>query len=203
MPGAKGPNYVVKFRRLRERRTNYRLRYKLLKSGLPFFIVRRSLRYVYVSIAEPAIGGDKTLFTVSSKILRKYGFPALKNTSAAYLTGYIAGRMALQKGVEKAIVNLGYAWTKRASIPFAAAMGAIDAGLEIPLGEEKEVDWSRIRGEHIASYAERLREEDEELYKKRFSKYLEQGVKPEDLPKIFDEVLEKIKMEYGGVEDGE
>ncbi|HIQ12923.1 MAG TPA: 50S ribosomal protein L18, partial [Thermoprotei archaeon] len=48
---AKGPKYVVKFRRLRERRTNYKLRFALLKSGKPFFIVRRSLRYIYVSLS--------------------------------------------------------------------------------------------------------------------------------------------------------
>ncbi len=203
MPGAKGPTYKVKFRRLREWRTDYRLRYKLLKSKLPQFIVRRSLRYVYVSIAEPAIGGDKTLFTVSSKVLKKYGFPALKNTPAAYLTGYIAGRKALEKGVEKAIINLGYAWTKAASIPFAAAMGAIEAGLDIPLGEEKEIDMARIRGEHIAEYAKQLKEEDPEKYKRLFSKYLEAGVEPEKLPDLFDEVFEKIKEEYGGDVDGE
>ncbi len=202
MPGAKGPTFKVKFRRLRERRTDYRLRYKLLKSGLPQFIVRRSLRYVYVSISEPMIGGDKTLFTVSSKILEKYGFPSLKSIPAAYLTGYIAGRIALDKGVEKAIVNLGYAWTKKASIPFAAATGAIDAGLEIPLGEEKLIDMSRIRGEHIANYASLLKKNDPDSYNSRFSKYLEKGVSPESLPNIFDEVLKKIREEFGGVEDG-
>ncbi len=200
---AKGPKYVVKYRRLRERRTDYKLRYKLLKSGKPLFIVRRSLRYVYVSIAKPKIGGDETVLTVSSKILSKYNFYGLKNTPAAYLTGYIAGRLALAKGVDEAIVNLGYAWTKRASIPFAAVMGARDAGLNVPLGEEKEVDFSRIRGEHIAEYAKLLKTENPELYKHRFSKYLEKGIEPEKLPELFDKVFEYIKKEYGGVEDGE
>jgi len=200
---AKGPKYVVKFRRLRERRTNYKLRFALLKSGKPFFIVRRSLRYIYVSLSKPKIGGDETLLTVSSKILLKYGFYGLKNLSAAYLTGYIAGRLALKKGVEEAIINLGYAWTKRASIPFAAAMGAREAGLNIPLGKEKYVDMSRLRGEHIANYAKYLKEQNIDLYNRKFSKYIELGIFPENLPELFDKVFNEIKKDYGGESNGE
>ncbi len=189
MPGAKGPKYMVPFRRKREFRTDYRLRYKLLKSGLPFFIVRRSNRYITVSLAVPEIGGDKTLFTVSSKVLyKKYGWYGLKNIPAAYLTGLIAGKKALEMGIKKAVINLGYAFTKRASIPFAAAMGARDAGLDIPMGEEALVDESRIRGVHIAEYAKRLKESDPDLYRVRFSKYLAIGFDPVEIPKRFDEL---------------
>ncbi len=193
MPGAKGPKYMVPFRRKREFKTDYRLRYKLLKSGLPFFIVRRSNRYISVSISVPEIGGDKTLFTVSSKILqKKYGWYGLKNTPAAYLTGLIAGKKALSMGIKKAVINLGMAFTKRASIPFAAAMGARDAGLEVPMGEEALVDESRIRGEHIAEYAKMLKESNPDLYKMRFSKYLANGFDPTKIPEKFDEVKEAI-----------
>ncbi len=200
MGRAKGPTYRVPYRRKREHRTDYRLRMELLKSKKPFFIVRRSNRYITISISVPAIGGDKTLFTVSSKELaKKYGWIGLKNTPAAYLTGLLAGKKALEMGVKEAVVNLGYAWSKRASIPFVAAMGAVDAGMEIPIGEKAMVDESRIRGEHIAEYAKMLKETDPDLFKRRFSKYLEAGVDPVDIPKRFDDVKEKI---LGG-EDGE
>jgi len=193
MPGAKGPKYMVPFRRKREFKTDYRLRYKLLKSGLPFFIVRRSNRYITVSISVPEIGGDKTLFTVSSKILqKKYGWYGFKNTPAAYLTGLIAGKKALSMGIKKAVINLGMAFTKRASIPFAAAMGARDAGLDVPMGEEALVDESRIRGEHISEYAKMLKESNPDLYKMRFSKYLANGFDPTKIPEKFDEVKEAI-----------
>jgi len=193
MPGAKGPNYMVPFRRKREFKTDYRLRYKLLKSGLPYFTVRRSNRYITVSVAVPEVGGDRTLFTVSSKILmKKYGWYGLKNTPAAYLTGLIAGKKAVSMGVKKAVINLGLAFTKRASIPFAAAMGARDAGLEIPMGEEAFVDESRIRGEHIAEYAKMLRESDPELFKRRFSQYLAVGFDPLKIPEKFEEVRRAI-----------
>jgi len=195
---AKGPTYKVPFRRRREVRTDYRLRYKLLKSRKPLFTVRRSLRYVYVQITSPKVGGDETLLTVSSKILRdKYGWYGLKNVPAAYLTGFIAGKLALKKGIKEAILNLGYAWNKNASIPYAAVMGAIDAGLEIPLGDDAYVDESRIKGEHIASYAKLLKESNRELYEKRFSVYLKMGIDPENIPKIFEEVKNKIIEELG------
>ena len=189
--------YLNKFRRLRERSTKYKLRYKLRKSGKPLFIVRRSLRYVYVSLALPDVGGDKTLFTISSKRLLKYGFYGLKNLPAAYLTGYIAGKEAIKRGVNEAIINLGYAWTKKASIPFAAAMGARDAGLNIPIGEEKMVDWDRIRGKHIAEYSVMLKNEDPEMFRRRFSKYLSMGVDPSMIPDLFDKALNMIRSEYG------
>ncbi len=198
---AKGPNYIIPFRRKREGRTDYRLRYALLKSGKPLFIVRRSNRYVTVSIAIPEVGGDRTLFTVSSKVLAsKYGWKAgLKNTPAAYLTGLIAGRKAIEMGIKEAIINLGYAWSKKASIPFAAAMGARDAGLNIPIGEKALVNESRIRGEHIAEYARILKERDIEEFKKRFSDYLRRGMDPEDIPKMFEEVKNMI---LGGGDSG-
>lgn len=193
MPGAKGPKYIVPYRRKREFKTDYKLRYKLLKSGLPFFVVRRSNNYITVSISIPEIGGDKTLFTISSKVLRKkYGWYGLKNTPAAYLTGLLAGKMAVDMGIKRAVLNLGLAFTKRASIPFAAVMGARDAGLDIPIGEEALVDEDRIRGVHIAEYAKMLREGDPDLYKARFSKYLANGFDPEKIPEKFDEVREAI-----------
>ena len=196
MGRAKGSRYIVPYRRLRERRTDYRHRKELLKSGKSLFIVRRSGKYITISISSPSIGGDKTIFSITSKDLaKKYKWIGLKNIPAAYLTGLLAGKKALETGIREAIVNLGVAWTKKASIPFAAAMGARDAGLNIPLGEDILVEESRIRGEHIANYAKLLKQENIELFKKRFSKYLKVGVDPTTLPDLLDEEKKKILSE--------
>jgi len=56
-----------------------------------------------------------------------------------------------------------------------------------------EVSEERIRGEHVASYAQSLEQQDPETYKKVFSKYLERGLEPKNLPSHFQEVLSKIK----------
>lgn len=193
MGRAKGPKSAVLFRRRREGRTDYRLRKKLLLSGKPLFTVRRSNRYILVMIAQPSIGGDNIRVGVSSKILaKKYGWVNLKNIPAAYLTGLIAGIKAMKKGIKGAVINLGRAWSKKASIPFAAAMGAIDAGFNIPVGEEALVPEDRIRGEHIANYARHLKENNPEMFKKRFSRYIKAGIDLENLPKLFEETREKI-----------
>lgn len=190
-------SFIIKFRRLREGKTDYKLRKALLKSGKPLFTVRKSNRYIYVSLVKPGVGGDITLFTVCSKVLAtKYGWKVgLKNTPAAYLTGLLAGKLATKMGITEAVVNLGLAWSKKASRPFAAAMGAIEAGLKINVGKEVIVDAARIRGEHIANYARYLRKTNEELYKRRFSRYLSAGIDVENLPKLFDKVHELIKRD--------
>ena len=197
MGRAKGPKYIVSYRGLREKRTDYRLRKELLKSGKPFFIVRRSNKYITISIVSPLIGGDKTIFSISSKVLaEKYGWIGLKNISAAYLTGLLAGKLALEKGVEEAVINLGLAWSKKASVPFAAAMGARDAGLDISIGEKALVDQSRIKGEHIAEYAKLLKKENPDLFKKKFSKYLKTNIDPAKLPNLFEKVRKMILSSY-------
>jgi len=184
------------FRRRREARTNYRLRKKLIMSGLPIVNVIRSLRYIYVSFVDPKPKGDVTIASANSKELKKrFGLISVKNLPAAYLIGLLAGFRAKKAGIKKAILNLGVAWSKKASIPFAVAQGINDAGVEVPIGEEAKVDWSRIRGEHIANYAKILRENDEETYKKRFSQYIKEGLDPLELPKKFDEIREVILRE--------
>ena len=193
MPRGKRETYIITFRRRREARTDYRERRKLILSPYPIYMVRRSLRYITVTFTSPRIGGDIHLVGTSSKeLLKRYNWVSGRNLPAAYLTGLIAGLKAKEKGIEKAVLSLGIAWTTAASIPFAAAQGSIEAGIEIPLGEEAEVDYERIRGVHIAQYAKALKEKDPEAYHRRFSRYLALGEDPEHLPERFDEVKRMI-----------
>ena len=186
----------LSFRRRREHRTNYRLRKKLILSGLPLFYVFRSLRYITVSFIIPKPEGDHTVAAACSKeLMKRFGLVSGKNLPAAYLTGLLAGARAKKAGISKAIINLGVTWSKKASIPFAAAQGARDAGIEIPIGEEALVDWKRIRGEHIANYAKLLKQTDIERYKRMFSQYLEKGLDPESLPEKFDQIREVLLKE--------
>jgi large subunit ribosomal protein L18 len=60
--------------------------------------------------------------------------------------------------------------------------------LEIPYKDKILPDEKRIRGEHVASYAESIKDK-----KKRFSKYIEKGLDPTELPKHFDAVVSKVK----------
>ena len=178
-----GPRYNVPFKRRIQARTDYRLRRSMILSKLPRLVTRGSLRYFSAQLVEALPEGDKTLVSVHSKELAKnFGWKApCENTPAAYITGILLGKRALSLGINKAILDIGLQKPTKGARIFAILKGAIDAGFNIPYSKEILPDDSRLMGEHIASYAKQLIESDQTLYETRFSKYLEKGLKPEDL----------------------
>ncbi|WP_338601073.1 50S ribosomal protein L18 [Sulfolobus tengchongensis] len=195
---ANGPNYKVKFRRRREGKTNYYRRYAYVVSKQIRFVVRITNKYVIVQVVKIDPKGDITLAAAHSiELVKKFGWKGdTNNTPAAYLTGYLAALRAMKKNINKCVADIGLHVPSKGARIFYAIKGAIDAGLKIPIGEVGIQD-SRIKGEHIAKYAEKLKNENPDLYNKLFSKYLERGLNPENLPSHFDEVLNKIKSSGG------
>ncbi len=178
-------------RRRKQGLTDYRVRLKLVKSGLPRLVVRKSNRYITIQVIESRAGGDKTLLTVTSKHLLKYGWRAsTKNLPAAYLTGFLAGLIAKKKGIEKAIVDLGLYTPVTWSRLFAAVKGFRDAGIEVPVSEEKLPDEERIKGTHIQEYFQMIKEKNIETT--QFSKSPEEVYST--LTKHFEEVKERIEQ---------
>lgn len=187
---ANGSNYKIPFRRRREGKTDYAARMKLVHYDKSRLVVRLSNAHATVQIIEYAPEGDITLASAVSKELPKFGYlGGTSNISGVYLTAYLAAKRALAEGVDNAILDIGLKSPIKGSKVFAALKGAIDAGLEVPHGDFIFPEDDRIRGEHIAAYAESL--DDEELNKK-FSKYLERGLNPVDLPENFDEAKKNI-----------
>ncbi|MEB3816878.1 MAG: 50S ribosomal protein L18 [Desulfurococcales archaeon] len=196
-----GPRYRVPWRRRREGKTNYYKRIKLIKSGKPRLVVRRTNKYIIVQVAEAKIEGDRMIAVAHSReLVKKYGWlGGTANTSAAYLTGLLAALRARRAGVSEAVLDIGLATPTPGSRVFAALKGALDAGLRVPHSPEILPGDDRIRGVHIAEWASRLSQEDPERYKRLFSQYLARGLKPEDLPKHFEEVVSRIKSEFSDI----
>ncbi|KYH41137.1 MAG: 50S ribosomal protein L18 [Candidatus Bathyarchaeota archaeon B26-2] len=195
---AKGPRYNVPFRRRREGKTDYRLRRRLVQSGLPRLVVRGSLKNIVVQVVEADIVGDRVVVSAHSReLVRDYGWRGpCGNIPAAYLTGQLCGYKALTKGVKEAVLDIGlHAPTKGARV-FAALKGFLDAGVMVRHGEEILPDEDRIRGQHIAEYAAQLSAEDKEAYVRMFSQYLANGLPPEELPKHFLQIKEKISERF-------
>lgn len=191
---AHGPKYRVKFRRIREGKTRYNKRLKLVKSGKPRLVVRRFSNTILAQIVVYHPEADETVVSASTADLKRLGWKAHGgNVPAAYLVGYLVAKRALAKGIKEAVLDIGFATPVRGTAPFAVLKGAIDAGLDVPHNEAAFPSEDRINGEHIAAYAKKLREEDPDRYKRQFSKYLEKGLNPEDLPKHFEEIFEKVK----------
>lgn len=182
----------VPYRRKREGRTHYKKRLKIVSSHKVRLVVRRSLRSINASFIEYSPKGDKVILTVNSRSLEKMGWKADSgNLPSAYLTGMLAGKKAMEKGIKNAILDLGLSNSTKGSRIYATLAGVIDAGLLIPVNEEVLPSKDRITGEHISKYAASLKD-DEQKYQKQFSGYIKKGIKPEDMVKNFNDVKGKI-----------
>ncbi|MCS7110583.1 MAG: 50S ribosomal protein L18 [Candidatus Caldarchaeum sp.] len=152
-----GPLVRMKPRRRRQGLTDYRKRLSLVKSGIERLVVRRSNRRIVVQLVKSKAGGDRTLLTVSSDVLSKYGWKAsFKSVPAAYLTGLLAGKKAVENGIEEAIVDLGLYRSVKGSRLYAVVKGAAEAGLQVPFDEEMLPDEDRIHGKHIVEYVGKI-----------------------------------------------
>ncbi len=145
-----GPRYHVKFRRRREGKTDYRLRLSLLRSGKPRLVVRRSNRNVNVQFFLYDEEGDQLAAQADSKELDDLGWSGhTGNTTAAYLTGLLAGTRAREAGLDEAVLDIGRQKPSPGGVLFAALNGAVDAGIDVPHGEGVFPSEDRIRGEHL------------------------------------------------------
>ena len=101
-----------------------------------------------VQILKPGISGDRVIASAHSRFLLKDGWKgSRKNIPAAYLTGYLAGKKAMSKGVNNAII---YSGTRKYTQRMAAVVkGVVDAGLKVPSDEETFPPEERINGEHL------------------------------------------------------
>ncbi|MCS7364264.1 MAG: 50S ribosomal protein L18 [archaeon GB-1867-035] len=196
---ARGARYRVPFRRRREGKTDYRKRMRMIISGKPRLVVRKTNKYIIAQLVEAKVEGDRVITSAHSSELKKYGWKAsFSNTPAAYLTGLLIGLKSVKAGVKEAIIDIGLHRPVKGARVFAVLKGAVDAGLEIPYGEEKLPSEERIKGEHIAKYALLLKENNPEKYERQFSIYLKSNLPPENLPTHFEEIKEKIMKEFRG-----
>ena len=189
---AKGSRYCTPFRRRREGKTDYRSRKALVLSGKPRLVARSTLKNVIAQIIAAKPYGDEVLVSAHSRELKKYEWKAhAGNLPSAYLTGLLCGLKAKAQGVKEVILDIGLHSPSKGARVFAMLKGVLDAGVHVPHSEEKLPDEKRIEGEHIAQYAESLASNPEE-YQSKFSKYLEQKLPPESLPKHFAKVKTEI-----------
>ena len=188
--------YTVKFRRSRIRKTDYRLRLKLLLSRKNRLVIRKSLNKIYLQLIKYEVSGDKVLFSLNSSGLRKYGWKyKLNNMPACYLTGLLFGLEAKKRKFEEAVLDIGMNISVAGSSLYSALKGVVDAGLLIPHNEKILPNEERIAGKHITDYTSLLKKEPEQ-YKKQFSSYLNKNADPEEMSKSFNETKQKILKEY-------
>jgi len=190
---AHGSRYKVALRRRREGKTDYGARLKLIALDKHRLVVRVTGNHTIAQIIDLELSGDQTLVSAGSQELKNMGWLGSgKNTSAAYLTGYLCGKKAVKEGIDAAVLDMGLQSSTKGSRVYAVLKGAIDAGLEIPYNDVVLPDEDRIKGEHIVQYAKSM---DKAEMEKKFSQYLEKGLSPLEIPDHFQTIKEKIDKE--------
>ena len=140
--------YSKILRRLREEKTNYKKRGTMLMGKHDFITVNITNENTQVQILKPGMAGDRVLAYAHSRYLLGKGWKgSRKSISAAYLTGYLAGKKALIQNVTDAILYTG---TRKYTQRMAAALkGVIDAGVTVPADSDTFPPNERINGEHL------------------------------------------------------
>ncbi len=184
----KSKAHPIKFRRKRNKRTNYRKRMKYLSSNQPRLVIRTSLRNIQLQVIEFYPIGDKILFSATSMNLKKLGWKAnTGNIPSAYLTGLMLGKMIKNK-VDSLVPDFGLYGPIKGSRLYASLKGVMDAGIKVHCAKEVLPNEDRISGKSISNYATILKGS----YDNKFSQYLKNSLQPTDLSKHFNEIKNKI-----------
>jgi large subunit ribosomal protein L18 len=194
---SKNKTYTVKFRRKREKRTDYRKRIKYISSNKLRIVLRPYNKKIIIQAVEFKEDGDKILFTVDSTRLNKYGWKgSTSGISAAYLTGLLFGHVSEGK-IKEGVIDVGlHSITKGTRLP-AAIKGIVDSGINVPHSAEIFPKEDVINGTVVSKYSAELKKSDLEKYKKQFPKYLKNGLNQEDLLKSFEEAKSKLLSSNG------
>ncbi len=156
---AEGPTYVVKYRRRRAKKTNYKRRLNLIKARLPRVVARRSNKHLSLQLVEYQTNGDKILASAHSSELVKLGWKhSTSNIPAAYLTGLLFGAKVKSLKMHKAVLDLGMNSLVNGSRLYAALKGVVDAGVEIPHEDVVFPSEERLKGEHIANHVQKSKD---------------------------------------------
>ena len=150
---AHGKNQRLRYKRRRNGETDYRRRMRMLRGGSVRAVVRISNTQTICQLVDYQSGGDEILVSIDGRTLvDKFKWPidaSRKSVPASYLTGFAMGKAALAAGHDEAVLDIGLAASSSGNRAFSALKGMVDAGLEIPHGEDVLPDDNRVSGAHI------------------------------------------------------
>ena len=185
--------YVPLLRRRREGVTDYRSRRRAITAHKVLLVVRISNKNVSSQFVVPKVSGDTVVASAHSHELLKLGWRgSLKSTPACYLLGMLAGKKARANGVKEAVIYNGLSPFVKGGRVGALVKGVVEAGVEVPVGEDAFPPNERLTGKAIADYASKVSVESRDAYEKGFSRMLKDGFRPEDYQAQFERVKASI-----------
>jgi len=113
---------------------------------------------------------------------------------------------AEEKASFRCYLDTGLARTSTGARIFGVLKGAADAGLDIPHSPKRfpgfsggkldaSVHKKHIMGGHVAEYMDSLEEENEEAYKRQFSRYIKEGIDSESLGDVYAKAHAAIRAD--------
>jgi len=146
---------------------------------------------------------------VARRILQKLGLDSLYS-GCVDVTGeeYLVEPLDDGPGAFRCYLDVGLTRTTTGARVFGAMKGAVDGGLNIPHSvkrfpgynaEEKTLDAAvhreHIFGQHVAKYMKELEGDDEEAYKRQFSRYINLGIRADDIESIYKKAHASIRSD--------
>jgi large subunit ribosomal protein L5e len=143
------------------------------------------------------------------RILQRLGLDSVY-AGCTEITGdeYLVEPVDEGPGAFRCYLDVGLTRTTTGARVFGAMKGAVDGGLNIPhsvkrfpgySAEEKSLNAAvhreHIFGQHVAKYMKELEEEDEEAYKRQFSRYIKLGIRSDDIENMYKKCHSAIRSD--------
>ena len=159
----KGQGKTVRRRRY-EGKTDYLARTELLKSEEARVVVRKSNRYMHLSLVTSHEAQDKVVCIADSKELLGQGWAvknagSLKGLAASYLAGRMLAKRAIKHGINKAILDIGIQRNVAGGRLYAVLKGLVDGGMKVPHSVEALPTSERLKhNANTRGYIEKMAE---------------------------------------------
>lgn len=154
---------------------------------------------------------------LARRLLKKLGLDSLyEGTSEVTGDEYNVEGVEDGPGAFRCYLDVGLNRTTTGARVFAAMKGAVDGGLNIPHSMKRfpgfdsesksftaDVHRNHIMGQHVADYMRHLEEEDEEGYKRQFSKYIKLGITADKMESIYKNAHAAIRSDPSRAETAE
>jgi len=111
-----------------------------------------------------------------------------------------------QPGAFHCFLDVGLVRTTTGARIFGALKGAADGGLEIPHSTKRfpgydneagefnaEVHRDHIFGKHVSDYMTMLKDDDDDAYKRQFSRFIKNGITPESVEEMYKKAHSAIR----------
>jgi len=143
------------------------------------------------------------------RILQKLGLDSLYSGCTEVTGGeYNVEPAEGQPNAFRCYLDVGLSRTTTGARVFGAMKGAVDGGLNIPHSVKRfpgyssdtksfnaEIHRSHIFGQHVSEYMKTLEEEDNEAFKRQFSKYIALGIRADDLEETYKKAHAAIRAD--------